>query len=324
MVTFPLCIYASEFGALLGLCQFKSVREAIEIVVARHAPKKQIEPSLKRKREIISAQSFPTDHADVSGWKASKVQVLHNAQTALALAMLNPGHTFPVELSAIIPTITSDIAEARMLTQTCTTAQVASIVKHAISSSSSSSSPTIPVQAVQAVQRVLNQIANSAPVHMNLTPADLDIATREAVSSINCTRGKLQEISVVQRKEIKHIQTTCRRRLQVGNHSITLFGRTDGCTEKGYPIEIKSRKNRLYKKLFDQELAQLYVYMYCMDCKSGVFMESCGDDIYEDTIEFDDAEWVYYVNQLKHPIEAIVAAVIDATPDRSRSSCFLK
>jgi hypothetical protein len=82
-------------------------------------------------------------------------------------------------------------------------------------------------------------------------------------------------------------------------HGIVLFGRVDGLTDDGRVEEVKTRKNKKWRRLWPNELAQLHGYMY-MNGKqtSAEFVELHGTDKtyrYTKTIEFDEKLWEHRI-----------------------------
>lgn len=113
--------------------------------------------------------------------------------------------------------------------------------------------------------------------------------------------GIQMEKKTVQEMKIKHNQQKFSRNIY---GRFVVQGRVDGFSKSGnYVIEIKTRKNRLYGKVWENELVQIYYYMFITrTCKCKIIerlhsdLEQCNefyvhwcdkkwDDIYKDSVE---------------------------------------
>ena len=49
---------------------------------------------------------------------------------------------------------------------------------------------------------------------------------------------------------------------QDNNYKFVLIGEVDGFLDDGTIVEIKNRKNRLFKRIYNYEKVQMYAYLY--------------------------------------------------------------
>ena len=131
-------------------------------------------------------------------------------------------------------------------------------------------------------------------------------ASKTLVSDIDCERGVLAEAHVVRERGIASSQCTFRRVLQMGDQSVVLFGKTDGVTEGGIPVEIKNRRTKIFRRHWPQETVQMHVYMYMAKTDTCVFIESCkGHDVFEQVVEWDNVFWQDVVCKLQPVVSRI-------------------
>jgi len=117
-------------------------------------------------------------------------------------------------------------------------------------------------------------------------------STMEEATQVNCATGNLVEASVVKETGIQGNQQSFSKFIFHGDYKYKIFGRVDGIDdEKKRVIEIKSRKNRLYSKIFCQEYIQIQIYMFLSDLSECQFIESHGNERYEEIVSY-DAEFV--------------------------------
>tara|TARA_Y100000992_G_C21218303_1_gene469084 strand:- start:592 stop:1122 length:531 start_codon:yes stop_codon:yes gene_type:complete len=126
-----------------------------------------------------------------------------------------------------------------------------------------------------------------------------------AEAEVAVERGRLREESSLD--EIEH---RTKRRLYSRNDTlykkcvsrahgrdIILVGRTDG-SDGSRVIEVKERRNRLFKKVVSYERVQVLAYMYLTDTTSALLKERYDEDSREYNIDFDSSLWASCVSKL--------------------------
>ncbi len=57
--------------------------------------------------------------------------------------------------------------------------------------------------------------------------------------------------------------------------------------------------------MWPNELVQIYVYMFLVGTTKAVFIETCGQERYEENVEFDDIVW----NDIVLEIQSVVTRI---------------
>jgi hypothetical protein len=259
-----VCLFASEIGTLLGRNRFKSADDAVESVlmrygVARHGYVKAI----------------------------TKVEVALEADVVLkeCIATAVPDKEAHLQLITDVETIeNSRIAKAESESVREQKAETARI--------------TVAVQTPEVRDFRLRESNIHHTRKRKVCVADIQTVAKRARSAIDCSVGIKEETTVVRAHAIEGAQRAFRKDLGIG--TTLLYGKVDGYDAKtNQVIEIKVRRSRLYRRLWPQEFAQVFCYMFMSGAKTTRFIEKCGDESFEATIEWDEDVWLGYVDELR-------------------------
>lgn len=128
----------------------------------------------------------------------------------------------------------------------------------------------------------------------------VQVTSKKAKSQINCRMGIQEEDKCI----IPNSQRSFSRMIPELN--IMLYGKVDGFNEETQTvIEVKTRKNRLWKRLWPQEVVQIMTYMFISKVNQAQLIEKCGDDTFVRMYNFDDSLWSTYMDVLKLRVEQI-------------------
>ena len=115
--------------------------------------------------------------------------------------------------------------------------------------------------------------------------------TKRAMKEINCSIGKYVEESFVHKDDIQLTQQSFTKFLG-GITDVKLYGKVDGFDQtKQQVIEIKTRKNRLWRRLWPSEMIQILCYMFISGTTSTRFIEVYGNTKYEQDYRFNLDKW---------------------------------
>lgn len=127
---------------------------------------------------------------------------------------------------------------------------------------------------------------------------------KQVESIINCKHGT--------KTEKQYIPSECKSQVQFRkkiNDSITLSGRVD-YIEDNIIYEIKSRRNKLFKQLYESEKIQIQLYMYMSGIHEAILQENYKDDIFEIPVTYDEEfclqvidEFIAYYNRVMEFLE---------------------
>jgi hypothetical protein len=125
----------------------------------------------------------------------------------------------------------------------------------------------------------------------------LEHVVKRAKKAINCQVGIKVEANCVVEDRIPNNQKSFSRYVKL-LHAV-LYGKVDGykVTEQQV-VEIKTRKTRLWRKLWPSEMIQVMAYMYLSGATSVQFIEKCGSASYTDTYDFRPNEWQQHMEAL--------------------------
>lgn len=144
---------------------------------------------------------------------------------------------------------------------------------------------------INEVKSCVHEMLQTTPVVQH--PVINQVAER-VTSAINCTAGVRGEEECIRQRAIPSTQMGFGRTL---TKNLRLYGKVDGITET-HVIEIKTRQKRLWKRLWPQELVQVYVYMFLTERDRCTFIEQCRGESFEDEIVWDENTWLDIVSEL--------------------------
>jgi hypothetical protein len=259
-----VCLFASEIGTLLGQNRFKSADDAVESVLMRYGVAR---------------------HGYVK-----------------AIAKVDAALEADVVLKQCITTAVPDKATHLRLITEVETIEKARITKTKSDSASEQKAETARIMVAVQSPEVRDFRLRKSQMHYKrqreVDVADIQTVAKRARSAIDCTVGIKEETTVVKAHAIEGTQRAFRKELGIG--TTLLYGKVDGYDAKtNQVIEIKIRRSRLYRRLWPQEIVQVFCYMFMSGAKSTRFIERCGDESFETTIEWDEAGWLGYVDELR-------------------------
>ena len=85
---------------------------------------------------------------------------------------------------------------------------------------------------------------------------------------------------------------------QLENYTFILVGEIDGLLEDNIIIEIKNRARRLFKRLYNYEKVQMYMYMYLLNKSEGILVEHLNNQINNIHINYEEEYMNMILNKL--------------------------
>lgn len=85
-------------------------------------------------------------------------------------------------------------------------------------------------------------------------------------------------------------------------------------------VEYKNRMHRLFARVPDYELPQLYVYMALTSSTRAKQVEQWGDDTLVHEVHFDDKEWESILEDVSNAVDEMIR--IDGGYPSSSVGCF--
>lgn len=281
----PVCVYASEVAALIGRNRYKSQEETMISVMNRnrlvHPQGKELQEHQQRVAAVVQHVQM-REKAPPPSETIDKVATQHKVDAAVLQEAVNAPEAHP--LSA-------------------------------------------PVQAaVKAVKDAVKKNALQEAVVENNVPEQT--ATQALLSKEACDHGIRKEEGTerlyVQRHcgTAHHSQQAVKKTFttQRGNEYV-LFGRLDGYDPKdACVVEYKNRMHRLFARVPDYELPQLYVYMALTSSTRAKQVEQWGDDTLVHEVHFDDKEWESILENVSNAVDEMIR--IDGSYPSSSLGCF--
>lgn len=135
---------------------------------------------------------------------------------------------------------------------------------------------------------------------------------KQIKTNINVAHGTKAEPHDIRRheqitnKEVVRKQQSCAADLATPSGiRYKVFGRIDGAKD-GMLTEFKRRRNRLFGRIPDYEMPQLYVYMYATGIHEALQIETFQGEQLEHKVMFDADTWRYYEELLNNAVERMI------------------
>lgn len=263
-----LCIFASELGTLLGKNKFKGQEEAIDDIVTRHTTssrqsqihEREVEELIVRTPELSSIAQQPLTNKAALDDCVARADALQKARPDLQVACAKVARD-------------ARMRRGRMVDDMVKTTPELSDIAHT----------PIPDRTAQ-----LSCVARAEALAQ--TRPELKCACDKVIRTVNCSAGVSGEVKVVQKHAIQHNQKVFHKKID--DLGVLLYGRVDGYDEDSNTIvEVKTRKNRLWYRLWPPEEVQLMCYLYMSGASEAWVVERCGDSEASRLYYFDEEEW---------------------------------
>jgi hypothetical protein len=301
------CLFASEIAALTGFNSFCAISEAIEKVVQRIKPK----PLSLKKRLIEKCEDI---------LKSDKIEDVHDkVQTEANLVKIRKRF-----VSSLFDKEESTLKKQKLIREALTTSVVPiqDKVKENVSDSFKSLSKN-EIDIIETQYEIAKQSSNVFETAEDIIESfknieelpgfcieNLKAAEKKVISAVDCARGVIGEKRVLIKfdKSIEYSQKAFSKTLflEKSNVLVKLYGKCDGIEKKtGMLVEIKTRRNKLFRKAWINELIQLHVYMFISETTKCKFIETNDDEVYEEIILFDENLWLNVVLNLNDALQQI-------------------
>lgn len=303
----PICVFASEVASLTGYNKFVTVDEAIDNLVSRIDSHKASRKH-KRKRKIQSCADKVTDAPkDITCkkqrrlWVSKKLsKVQRNCELARSLA---------TSVAAVASSSTDDDVKPtpRDPAADVSKTEVEKAIETVIRDVADYKKSGVEDEEV-VVQTVLKTLKDKKPALFD--PAAPTIIATELVKRVDTRRGCEDETKVVKTfcPEIQATnQETLRKTVTMPQSGtpVVLYGKCDGVEHATKTvIEIKSRRSRLYRRAWPNEVVQMHVYMCMAGYTRCKFIEKCGSGgVFEEIIEFSSEMWDNVLTKLDTAVQ---------------------
>lgn len=255
-----LTLFCSEIGNLIGRNRFKSQEEAIQEFLIRVAP-------LHANTQYVETKQLVETYVTKKKLDQKPIHLIEHENTVQQTKN-------DITIQALTATI--ETADLQQLTpqdvQNCLTAE-----------------KDKPIKSIQ-VQKRITDLETCQKIHKEKKQkVVIQEACKLAIKKIQCDAGIKGEQECIRANVIPETQKGFCRYI---GHNVQVYGKVDGITTE-YVIEIKTRQKRLWRRLWPQELTQVYAYMWITNRKKCKFIERKKDssEQFEKFISWNETTW---------------------------------